>query len=186
MRFVIASLALCALLLSAPSAFAQVGSIGVYADAAGTVSEIVPQPNVPFDVYVVMFEEALVNAVAYKLEIPGLNTDIFLIASSYGPQGGGINIPNSGGENVGLGECAVGFGGNPILVATYTLLMTVNPEPSRTLSLGPNVLADPDSPIYSDCLGVLHDIPAGASLKVGNDIVPVLPRSWGGVKAIYR
>lgn len=186
MRLAITSVVLLAVLLSSPSAFAQGGSLGVYADPDGTISEIVPEVGVPFNIYVVLFEEAIVNAVAYKLEIPGLNNDIFIQGVTYGQGGIGINIPNSGGENIGLGECAIGFSGAPILVATYQLVMTVSPEPVRTIEIKPNVLADPDTPIYSDCQGFLHPVPVGPSLKVGNGTVQIQERSWGGIKAVYR
>ncbi len=110
-------------------------TVGVYADANGTVSSFIPTQGTNFHIYVVLFAENAVNAVAYDLDLPGLNTEIFIISQTYGPSGGRFNVSEATGNNVGLGECAIGFGGLPILVTDYEVQIPFPTSASRTVSV---------------------------------------------------
>jgi hypothetical protein len=170
--------------MAAGSAAAQC-TIGVYSDAAGTSNVATGMRNGdPFHVYVVVFDEAALNAVSYGLVVPGLNQDIYLMNSAWGPTGDGINIMTSNGSNVGLGECAPGFYGSPILVADYTLLYPDYALP-RTVSVVANPDSDPNLPVVSDCTGVLHTCDFGPTCMVDGPI-PAESHSFGEVKALYN
>jgi hypothetical protein len=136
------------LTLIAGTAFAQTPacSIGVYADPAGTVGLFQPTEVQAFDVYVVAFTESVMNAAAYSISFPDLFAPVgnptgtfFVQGTSYGPSGLGLEIPpvlpEDTNETVGLGECAVGVGGLPIVVAKYTCLVTRD-NPGGQICLG--------------------------------------------------
>lgn len=159
-------------------------TIGVYADDAGTISSFQPTQGDPFDVYVVMFAESLVNAVALQLFIPGLGEDVLQLSESYGPGGGGLNFPTTGGFNIGLGECAVGFFGNPIAVAQFRFLFPFETVGTRTINLGPNPDENPASPVFSDCQGRIYPCNVAQGLFLEGPVSEDQP-SFGAVKALY-
>ena len=180
-------LAAFALVFVAGSAVAQPDPfcvMGVYADGEGTQSVYVPTQGQEFDIYVVMFAESIVNAAAFQLYIPDLNNQVFLTSETYGPGGGGINIPNSGGYNIGLGECAVGFSGFPIVISRHTLLMPFETIGPRSIIAGPNVLADVDSPLFSDCQGQLYPCNTNSTLLLESPIATEAV-SFGAVKSLF-
>jgi hypothetical protein len=173
-----------ALVLAVGSALAQTypaqGNLGVYADPLGTTSSVRPTQGQPFDIYVVLFTEDVVDAVGYKITFP---PDYALMAQSYGPDGSGLNIDVQGGSNVGLGTCAVGFGGLPIVAARYTLVYvgtTGGQQPMITLEPLPRE----GSLLYSTCQSVLKAPELGPSLIL-EDPVPTQEESWGAVKSLY-
>lgn len=173
-----------AIAMTAGSVGAQTCSLGVYADAEGTVNVYQPRTGDAFDVYVVLFVENAVNAVSYDLAVPGLNNEIFIQSTAFGPQGGGFSITTSNGENVGLGECAIGFGGLPIVVADYTMLMPVA-APERTLSILPNPDESTEFPVINDCANQLSPCGIGPSLIVETPVA-TQATSFGAVKSLYN
>lgn len=166
------------------SALAQVCSVGVYADEAGTQSVFQPTQNKEFDVHVVLFTENVVNALSYSVDIPGQNVDLFVVNEDFGPSANGINIRTVNGENVGLGECAIGFTGLPVLVATYTCVMPFPGSPARTITLSGNVDQDPLVPVYSTCQGELTPCDVGPTLVVDMPVATEAT-SFGAVKSLY-
>jgi hypothetical protein len=186
------SLAGLGLWMAALPASAQVPcSVGVYTEPDGTghfIPAYVYEPT-QFNLYVVAFAEDAMSAVAYGFHNPD-PSNILVIDESFGPNGNGINIrdePGLGANNVGLGECAVGVGGQPILVATYTMLMLpsypygefcVTPNPYRTET-------DPTKCQYSSCQDELEPCDIGPCVYM--DLVdPAESSSFGAVKALYR
>lgn len=175
---------------------AQPCTVGLYTDASGSSSLVSPTVGVAFDVYVVLFTEGLANAVGYTL-VPDLGPDLLSIGVTYGPGGGGINVPNdpsepiSGGSNVGLGVCAVGFNGLPIEVAKYSFVAigpNVGTSGAATIGLTGNPLSsdlDPTVPVISDCLGVLRSCDIGPSMVI-EPPVSGEAESFGAVKSLYR
>jgi hypothetical protein len=172
------------LLVTAGSAMAQC-VIGVYADAAGTVSAIDVFQFQEFDVYVVIHNEASVEGASYALETPP-GTAVQQIphgSGIYGPNGNGLSIVSPGGENVGFQSCAIGFGGQPVLVARYV---------SRAFGLQAvggeyRVLANPDegaSPVHATCNGFLLDCPNLQSLLI-TGVIATESKSFGAVKSLY-
>lgn len=173
------------LAMTAGSVAAQTGcSVGAYADTQGTVNLFQPVVGTNFDVYVVLFTENLANAVAYTLDVPGLNSDIFQMGVAYGPTGTGINITTANGNNVGLGDCAVGFGGLPVVVARYTFLIPFDGAPTRTMAVAGNCDEDCNFPVYSDCLGNLSPCDVGPALQVEGPVATE-SASFGAVKSLF-
>jgi len=159
-------------------------NLGVYADAAGTIRQLEPTQGQPFTVHVVMYLEGLVTGVAFDLLVPQLGNELFLIGESFGPVGNGINIVSPGGYNIGIGECAVGFGGLPILVSSHTFLMPGEVTSARTISLAPNLDSDPEAPIFSVCTGQIY------VCTISNNLLLTAPittedTSFGAVKSLY-
>lgn len=160
---------------------AQTCTVGVYADATGSSNLIQPVEGVPYDFYVVLFTEDLANAVSYKLVAPA---GLIVIGQAYGPAGSGINIPTPNGDNVGLGECAVGFGGLPVVVTRYTALPLAGDAPGSISVIG-NADEDAQFPVYSSCQGVLNTCESGASLTVEGPVATD-STSFGAVKHLYH
>jgi len=171
--------------MTAGSALAQTCTVGVYGDADGTVGFVQPIEGQTFDMYVVLFTENLVSAASYSLDIPGLNDTIFNLNVAYGPSAGGINLNSANGENVGLGECAIGFGGAPVVVAHHTMLQIVNFDGPRTITVGGNCDEDCNSPVMSSCNGTLTTCDSGASLLV-DGVIATQSASFGAVKSLFN
>ncbi len=171
---------------------AQPCTLGVYSDTEGTANVVSPVVGETFDIHVVMFLEGLTNAVGYTLTVDG-GVDLFAAGSSFGPDGGGLNFPNDpndpvfSGQNVGLGACAIGFNGFPILVASYSFVAT-SPDAATTFGVTGNPRSsslDTTLPVYSDCQGVVHTCDVGPSLTVEAP-VDTESESFGAVKSLYR
>lgn len=179
-----AAAAAIALAVTAGSVAAQVPcTVGVYANSDAASSVVTPDLNETFDVYVVLFAESLANAVSYSLVADGLGTDYFQVSVSYGPEGTGINIPLDG-ENVGLGQCVVGYNGFPIVVAKHTFFQFNQFAPTTSIAVAGG-REDPDFPVFSDCSGVLSPCVIGPTLSVDN-AVSGDSDSFGAVKSLFR
>ncbi len=164
---------------------AQTCTVGVFADANGTSNLIQPVEGQTFDFYVVLFVEDVANAVSYRLVAPGTaNGDLFILSTAWGPTGSGINIATANGENVGLGECAIGFNGLPIVVAKYTALAAVGAAPG-TISVTGNADEDPNFPVYNSCQGVKSPCGIGQTLTVEGPVATE-STSFGAVKNLYH
>jgi hypothetical protein len=187
MRILLTSLtlALAVAMLVSPAS-AQDCTIGVYADEAGTQTYFQPTQGEMFDVYVVMYANDVINAVALDMFIPGLGTDVFSFGTFYGPNGTGINVETPGGDNIGLGECVVGVLGDPILVSRTTLMFPFETIGERTIVIGPNEDTDPNAVIYNSCIGDGALLPCNVSnpLLLGSPIATE-SESWGAVKSLY-
>ena len=173
-----------ALAMSAGSVAAQSDcTLGVYANEEASSSVVTPSVNSSFDVYVVLFAENLANAVSYRLLAEGLGTDYIQVGAEYGPSASGINIPFNG-ENVGLGECAIGYNGFPIVVTKYSFFQ-LNPA-ALTTSIGvTGGNENPDFPVFSTCSSDLITCVSGPSLTVDN-AVSTESESFGAVKSLFR
>lgn len=172
------------IVMSAGVVLAQTCTVAAYADAAGTSQVIAPTQGVPFDVYVVLFTEDRANAVSYRLDVPGLNSEIFIMNSTWGPEGDGLNFQTANGANVGLGECAIGFGGYPILVATYTMLIPLETQNDREITVLGNADENINFPVYNTCDAVLKTCDSGPALYVDQPVANE-SASFGAVKSLY-
>lgn len=184
--------------LVAGTGFAQTTacSIGVYADPAGTLGLFQPTEIQAFDVYVVAFTEDVINAAAYQISFPDLFAPVgnpagtfFVTGASYGPSGSGLEVPPSlpedTNETVGLGECAVGFGGIPIVVATYHCIVTgTNPGGQVCLSQHDTLYTELGKAQVNNCQGILKACDLGPCLTVEPPIATESV-SFGAVKALY-
>jgi len=168
--------------LAAGSAMAQSCLIGLYGDTDGTVSTFRPKEFTPFDVYAVLSVESTANAVAMTVTWP---VDVINSVVGYGPSGGGINVASANGDNIGLGECAIGFGGAPIVVAHYSGIEPGILQGERVISIGANADEDPTFPVYADCNGGLHTCENTLDLVLGFTIA-VEGKSFGSVKSLYN
>ncbi len=174
-----------ALALTAGSAAAQQCSIGAYADRDGTVGLFQPTEVQAFPVYVVLFSEDTINAAAYDIEFPDENSTLFVSGITYGPNASGINVITPGGNNVGLGECAIGFTGLPVVVTCYDVLVTAaNPGGSINVLPNPDVDGDVTRPQYATCQGLVKPCDVGPSLTIEPPIA-TRSESFGAVKSLY-
>lgn len=182
-------LALVAVLAFAGTASAQIPQsdcmIGVYADEAGTIQTFEPTQGQAFTVNVVIRVEGLLNAVAFELLVPGLGEEIFMLGESFGVPGRGINIFTDGGYNVGLGECAIGFGGLPIVVSRHTMIIPGEPPNARTISIGPNTDEDPEAPVFAVCTGQVYRCTISDNLLLAAP-VDTENQSFGAVKSLFN
>lgn len=170
-----------ALAMIAGPVAAQTCTVGVYADANGSSTLVQPVADTTYDFYVVLFTEDLANAVSYQLVAPA---GTLILGSAFGPTGAGLNIGTANGENVGLGECAVGFNGLPIVVTRYTALALAGQAPG-TISVTGNADENGQFPVYSTCQGVLNVCETGASLTVEGPVATE-STSFGAVKNLYH
>jgi hypothetical protein len=172
-------------------------TIGVYADEFGTQSTFSPTQMEYFNLYVVMFVEDVANAAAYSINVPGLfdpvnnpGGGIFLTSRLYGPNGSGLAIPpvlpEDPNETVGFGECAVGFGGTPIVVATYEFLIPGEDYFGGVVTVGPHEteFIDPTNALYSTCQDVVKECWVGNCLYL-EPPVATQSVSFGQVKALF-
>jgi hypothetical protein len=190
-RTTAATIAILIAMVASPVA-AQTCTLGVYGDADGTSGFVSPIVGEVFDAYVVMFYEGLANGVGYTLLLQG-GQDLLPAGSSFGEGGIGLNIPNDtlnptfSGANVGLGQCAIGFNGNAIVVARYSFV-AIGVQGAATFSLTGNARSsdlDPAFPVFSDCLGVIQTCDVGPALTVETPVSGET-ESFGAVKSLYR
>jgi hypothetical protein len=168
------------------TAVAQNCSIGVYANADGTGNTVLPTEVQAFNFYVVVFTENVVNAAAYSLVNPD-PANFFTIGSVYGPSGNGISITTPGGENVGLGECAIGVGGLPVLVTCYTALVTssfAGGSVCVVANTDQDPSTNPNEPQVNLCTDDLMECVSGNCLLVEPPIATEAA-SFGAIKALY-
>lgn len=162
--------------------------IGVYGDPQGEDQVFyTPAIGEVFPVYVVMRAESFVDAVALNVEYEGPG-EFLMLNWQIGPTAGGLDIVTPAGHNLGLGECVVGYGGNPILVAKIDVVQI----DFGTAGKGPvpypyQVYANPDEhplyPVYATCQGQLETC---EQVETGW-LYPVATgsKSWGQVKSLY-
>jgi len=167
------------LIAFAGAAMGQVCTIGAYTDAAGTNAVFAPTENQLFDVYVVMHVESTVAGVAMTITWPGY---VFPSIVGYGPNGAGINVSGPGGMNIGLGECAIGFNNNPIVVAQYSVFPLVGP--GGFVEIGPNTDENPAFPVFADCADNLIVCDGVVNLELLGTI-GTEDQSFGAVKSLY-
>jgi hypothetical protein len=173
-------------LASSGVADAQECTIAAYGDPAGTWSGVQPTEGGFFSFFVVLFSEDTVAAAAYKMTVSGENIDVFLQGRIAGPSGGGLVLdenPPAVGTNVALGECAIGFGGLPVLIEEY-IYFAPGTGYLGTVSFGPNTNQNPDFPEYVTCTDVQKDCSVGPTLYVG--FTPIWPTSFSAIKSLYR
>jgi len=152
----------------------------------------VPNPFVPVEFQLVIAAEAALTGVSYNLILEDDNgaptSDFQLSQLSWGPDGIGLNIPSSGGENVGFGDCYPAFGGQYIVAATYSLTWfgTYNSPSGHQLRLGPNADEDPVDPLAATCNDML--LPCNEAFNIvdiGTGVIATETKSFGAVKALY-
>lgn len=183
-RTMVAIIALT-LVMFAGTAMAQECVVGVYADQNGTLGYVNPSYNgpisEPFYLYSILFTEDFANAVAWKLNIQGLGTDILETGRL---EYGNFLDTTPEGYRLGLGDCVIGFNHTPIKLIRHELRAFLGTGP-RLVTTGPNVLENPTNPIYSTCQSVLVPCQTG-SLLINLSPIPTDSGSWGSVKALYN
>lgn len=169
---------------SATMASAQC-TIAAYGDPAGTISLIQPNESF-FSIYVVMFVESTANAAAYKMNMDGLGTRFFVQERIYGPTGGGLHIDEgAAGTNVALGVCAIGFGGQPILVEEY-VFGTFDGADGTEVSLTANTnQGEGTLPVYVTCSSTITPCDPGPALQIAM-VIPTEASSFGAIKSLYN
>ena len=171
---------------------AQDCEVGLFRGAGAGSNVVITLPLENFEFYVLIRTENLVKAASYSLEIQNYGgVEAYISQIFPGPEGNGINIRTPNGENVGLGECAIGFGGIPVVVARYVAFLlpvetsAKGPDPLSVITIGANPDENPDQVVYLDCNNQLHTCTGGEPLfvRVGN--IATETRTFGQIKALY-
>lgn len=161
---------------------------------------------VPFDIYLVVLNSTTsINGVelSYRFETPpGLNTQPVILATHY-PQGG-LNVCSKTGPL--SGDICAGWNealppGDEVQVVRWTL-MSLDPSTTMKIYIGPSrfsqtpLIATGESivpiPVWSGhydepCAFVNFDIQTPVmQLCFCDNAVPVLPSTFGTIKALYR
>jgi len=183
-----------ALALVATTAAAQLPcTIGAYADEDGTEQVTVAvrdfgETFAQFEVYYVLFTEDFTNAVAWGSEVTGFNGNpTFKTGVDAVPTYGTFLENRPEGYRLGIGTCKIGFGGVPITLMRETWLIEDDFSPTGGAGLVrviPNVLEDPNYPVYNTCQDQILPCEAGEMLVTR--VVPNDSESWGSVKALFK
>lgn len=170
-----------ALAMTATVASAQTFcNMAAYGDAAGTQSIVQPTENQAFSVYVVMFTEDTAAGAAYSMSVP---FGMFQQARFSGPDGNGLNIDEPTGTSVALGQCVIGFNGNPVLIDEYVFVV-FNFFGGGGVDLGPNTNQGA-TPVYVTCNDITRECDSGAGLVV-NAPIPTDASSFSSIKSLYN
>jgi len=158
--------------------------IGVYADAAGTQSIIEPILGKNFNIYVVLRNESSVEGASYSLSTPAFTGSIAAGSGAYGPNGAGLSIVSPGGENIGFSICAIGFGGNAVLVAQYETFVFSTEAIGGLYEVHPNIDEDSQYPVHATCNGFIVQCENSQALEI-TDVIATESTSFGAVKSLY-
>jgi len=176
-----ASVIAIAMIAFAGAAMAQSCTVAVYADAVGTQSYTKPTQFKQFDLYLIIRAESAISGVAWDATIPSVVNPSL---SSVGPGGGGLSVEDpNGGQSTGLGQCAVGFNGNPVQVAQWSCIALAWYHPTF-VHVGPNVDQNPTSPVFVDCADNIHPCDGTVDLILDSPIAND-DQSFGAVKSLY-
>jgi len=173
------------MLLVTSVAFAQVGQIGIYADAAGSDCRVVDAVPGLLSVYVV------------HADVGGSNAVLFKVAPSAGVTMTHIS-DNSAFLLLGNSETsiAVAYGGcmsGTFLILTMGYFASGTTPACEQLDIVPaddsvNGLVE-----YVDCTDTKHEVATGQSGFIGGDSdscpcpgTAVRPATWGAIKALYN
>ena len=169
------------LTMFATPVLAQDCSIGTYSNPAGLLYDSFPTPEEINSFWVLLFAEDTAAAAAYSISIPG---DVYVQRRYFGPSGDGLVIDEPTGTNVALAECAIGFGGLPVIVTEYQYVVFPG-FCCAFITLGPNTSQDPEFPQYVTCSDVKKDCEVGPSLYIGHGD-PVEETSFSAVKSLFN
>lgn len=183
-----------AMALVAGSASAQQPcTIGAYADEEGLEQAVLAvrdqgNPFARFDVYYVLFAEDFTNAVAWNREVVGFNgNQTNSLSLDAVPTYGTFLDQQPEGFRLGIGTCKIGFGGVPITLMkeTFGFLDDFTPTGAQgEVRVTPNILEDPDFPVYNTCNNVIRQCEGGTLVVAG--VVSNDSESWGSVKALFN
>lgn len=171
------------LMVTAGSAMAQC-VIGVYADAAGTQSAIEPTQFQEYSVFVVLRNEASVEGASFLFESPANASVQPVYNGLWGPDGLGLNIVSPGGNNIGFSTCAIGFGGNPVLVAEYKSRVFDAGAVGALYRVLPNIDENPLYPVHATCNGFILECENTQDLEI-TGVIATESKSMGAVKSLY-
>jgi len=177
------------MLLVASMAFAQSGTVGMYADQAGNACFINPQPAGLMTTYMVHVGGASATGVGFMLITGGGFTGTIFIGSITPPFLAAGTL--MGGMNIGYGACTA----NPIMFFTI-LWTTTGADPACAYV---KVVDNPATTFagveVNDCaLPYANSLHApdftfwtgGDEGACGTCFNPVLKQSWGKIKALYN
>ena len=173
--------------MTATVASAQTCTVAAYGDPAGTTSLVQPTEGQSFSFFVVLFTEDTAAAAAYKMTVTGDGVNVFIQARIAGPSGGGLVLdenPASIGTNVALGECAIGFGGLPVLIEEY-IYFAPGTGYTGTVEFAANTNQNTNFPEYVTCTDVQKDCTVGPPLII-QEPVPTDAASFGQIKSLYN
>jgi hypothetical protein len=170
------------LMLAATPLLAQVATVGVYFDAAGTQVSGTFNGGVDefHQAYVVVFWEAFVGGASYQLNV---DPRVSILSKTYPLAGVQIGDPLDGcGVEIGLSSAAFGFYSTPVVITEltfwtgdqiiYDAMLCVEPHCNYSTV----VVADRDAQVF-EAAGLC----AFLTVPVANEA-----DSWGAVKNLYK
>jgi hypothetical protein len=170
-----------ALVITAGSATAQC-VFGAYADAAGTESVTAPTQFVPFDVYLILRDEAAVEGASYKITFPA---GITPLGGLFGPNEAGFEFQTPNGVIIGFGQCAIGFGGFDIQVAHYTAIALDGLLTNVEVTVEGNIDENPFGNVeYATCSGQVVECGQTQNLLIDH-VIGTESKTFGAVKSLY-
>jgi hypothetical protein len=176
-----AAIVILSVFLLASPALGQDCAIGVYGNPLGTLVDYFPTPLELESFYVILFTEDTAAAASYSIEIP---SSVFVQSRFSGPSGDGLVIDEPTGTNVALAECAIGFGGLPVLVDEYRYIVLPG-FCCAFITIGPNTSLDRTLPQYVTCNDITRDCDLGPDLYLGH-ADPIYETSFSAVKSLFH
>jgi hypothetical protein len=168
-------------LLVSTTAMAQVGSICVYWDEAGTIQDasLIENGNAPqttYTGYVIIFVEDVVAGASYGLSVDSVDA---ALASQTFPAGLQIGDALAGGVEVGLTTPLYGFLNTPVIISELLIINTNYPNPAH---LEISVLPHPayGAPVYADGAEIIK------TLEICQGAVANENETFSNMKSLYR
>lgn len=189
MKIIVICIVVCSLCAVPAVSMGQSGTIGLYADAAGTICFVDDSAAGYFMVYVVIAHLPEMASALFQIVPSADFTPLYIAEVSplprvaiYGDSQTGIDIT--------FGECLT----SPQQVLTVTYQRFGTSPPCSYLRIGPNPRWEytrpivngcpPDFPLFEPTPLRLYMNPDGSCPC--NLPVPVKPSNWGRIKALYR
>jgi len=181
---------------TAPAQSIQPGDVGVFADAAGSVTTADVTPGVPFNVYIVAGD--LPDFYAYEVGLDGIPVGAFVLSTTlYGPAPLNVGDPVTNNYIVGTGGCVPGAG--PHVLVNLSIFAGAGADADTAILLrGTQPSSFEGLPGYAECdgttigtFGVATDggeqYPDGALILNATAEGPVSEdaESFGGLKARF-
>jgi hypothetical protein len=173
--------ALCTLGL-APTVLAET-TLGVFVDAGGTHTLLGGLGEGIQDLYVYLYADQAVEAVAYSLDLSQLQ-NVYILERFYGPDGTSTGTLDIDGEMVDLGGCQAPDATGKILIVRYSVLVLgLAPVPGyRYLQLGSHGSVS-GSPSYRPCGGSWTAVELNLASLVAQIVTIVQPAPGDVVEA---
>ncbi len=179
-------IALCVVFCSS-MAFAQAGSIGLFADPMGTNCDVYDQIPGLVSVYVVHVFAPGATEARFKVDHLSWGAGMLTYLSEYvTPPYIGLGIPTTG-ITIIYGSCQ----SSPNMILTITYFGSGLTPPCSYIQVVPDPTAIPPGIYMKECTPPSLKISTGGAVVVNPDAtcmcdIPVEETTWGQVKALYQ